>query len=234
MNRIMTTPRGFPFDARTLAEIQNQTVPALESIARLLPNNSRLWGVEVPNVAHPDSRITDGFIIWHNEFLPFIGGPLHQQFSIIEEVVERTFNVGTDQDPQLEDHPAYVIRYATPGIIEGAEGWYNISQLGGAPKLLNHLGAGGVYIGSVFPYGGRATPDHSGSFDTIIDVTFPEPLTDFNYLIIGSFYRHSLESEGSFDYDVFDRQKTGFKLRIKNVTDEINDLFYEYLLIPYY
>lgn len=230
MNEIKTSPRGFPFDERTLQEIQDQTVPVLNAIGHLLPDNSRIFGVELPPIVEEGSEFSPGFIRWNGEFLPFLGGAYSTKFSIIEDVVERAFNVGTDQDPQLEDHPAYILRYAMPGDILNAESVHNFSDLGLSPKLLNYLHQGEVFIGTLPPSGmsGFMQTDGSG---TVIDISFPR-VRYSNYLVLGNFYKANAQVQGSFDHDIFDRTNTGFKIRIKNVTDAVTNLFFQYVVVP--
>src|SRR5690606_15802728 len=156
MNRIATTPRGFPFDEKSLAEIQEQTVPVINAIAKLIPDNSIIHGCHAVAGSGTPTR-ADGFILWQGEFMPFVGGENNINFSIVENVEERTFNIGTDLDPQLEDHPAYYKRYAEIGTIVGAESVHTIASLKPAPRFLTYLKKGIRFIGTVVPSIGSNT-----------------------------------------------------------------------------
>lgn len=222
MNRIETTPRGFPFDELSLFELQNQTVPVLNAIAKFIPDNSIVYGCDYN---FSNSFYNEGFIIWNGEFMPFKGGMLNPQFSIIEEVIERTFNVGTDQDPQLEDHPAYIKRYAMMGNIAGAESVENMTSLKRKPRFLTYLRKGRRFIGTVSP-NYLQTVDGEGTF---IEVTFPS-LGTSNYMILGHFYRSNALLGGNFDYDLFEKTSTSFRIRIKNLTEPLTGLIFDYLI----
>lgn len=224
MNEIKTTPRGFPFDELALAEIQEQTVPPINAIAQLIPDNSIVWGCQISNALN----ISNGFIIWDGELMPFVGGQLASQFSIINEVVTRAFNIGTDQDPQLEDHPAYIKRYAKLGAVEGAESLHSMSGLRPAPRFLTYLKKGRRFCGTVVPQSIVIGEQQVG---TVINIAF-DSIRISNYLVMGNFYRANTQSQGSFEYDVFAKTPTGFSVRIKNISEPISQLIFEYLVIP--
>ena len=225
MNKIATTPRGFPFDELTLQELQDISVPVLNAIGRILPTNSIVYGCGFTESLQRAS----GFISWNNEWLPFVGGANSINFSIVEEILERPFNVGTDIDPQMEDHPAYYKRYAKIGIVEGAESTHAFSALKPAPKLLTYLKKAVVYIGNVVPT--IFSLINESESNTIITITFPSVGLS-NYLILMNFHRSNEAAQGDFDYDIFAKTATSFKIRIKNVTATINNVSVSYLLIP--
>src|SRR5690554_3332480 len=219
MNRIATTPRGFPFDEKTLAELQEQTVPVLNALAKLVPDNSIIYGCDFN---YELMRRNDGFILWNGELLPFVGGPPSAQFSILEEVQVRTFNVGTDQDPQLEDHPAYYKRYAKVGNIPGAEGVFDSIDLNRPPRFLSYLNKGRKFIGTVVPNGAgvEATPNIK------IMVLFDNIYTS-NYMVLGSF--HHAAGGGTFHYEIVDRGPTSFGVILKDISAPISSLKFDYL-----
>ncbi|PKP26184.1 MAG: hypothetical protein CVU03_04955 [Bacteroidetes bacterium HGW-Bacteroidetes-2] len=224
MNKIEYTPRGFPFDSLTLKELQDFTIPYIHALGQIMPNNCRLWGCVENNQADP-ATITDGFIIWNKELLPFKGGVNSTaQFSIIEEIQDRTFNVGTSLDPQLEDHPAYTRRWAQVGNIVEAESVHNLSLLKPKPKLINALNQGVVYLGTIAP----GWNDLGG---TVVPISFPS-IGSTNYMVLSSFYRAGVTTQPAFNYEIYDKTTTGFKLRITNVESLLTLVFFEYLLIP--
>ncbi|MBK5213650.1 MAG: hypothetical protein JJE55_08330 [Flavobacteriaceae bacterium] len=221
MNRIATTPRGFPFDELSLAEIQEQTVPVLNAIARLIPDRSIIYGCNLIDFA---TRV-DGFILYAGEFMPFVGGANDGNFSILENVVDRTFNIGTDMDPMLEDHPAYYKRYAQIGTIVDAESVHPFTSLKPSPRFLTYLKKGTRYIGTV-------VPTVSDSTGTVIDVNFDTTVGTPLYMVLSNFYRANEAALGSFDFDIFGRTSTGFKIRLKNITAVITQLYFDYLIVP--
>lgn len=232
MNSIKTSPRGFPFDELTLQELQDQSQPYLNAIAKLVPDRSIVYGCENSSELSPDgtqmllTRL-DGFIVWDGELLPFKGGAWSEEFSIVQQTQNRTFNVGTKTDPLLEDHPAYVHRWAQVGNVVGAVSVHQLSDLNPAPRFLNYLAKGTAYIGSVVPMF-KAVNGLGGS---IVNVQFQTALPTSSYMVFSSFYRADGFS-ADFDYDVFDKSNTGFFVRIRNISQPINTLIYQYLTVP--
>lgn len=224
MNRIAIAPRGFPFDEKSLSELQEQTVPVFNAIAKLIPDNSIIYGCNAGTNPGEPTR-ADGFILWNGEFLPFVGGVDSLNFSIVENVEERTFNIGTDLDPQLEDHPAYFKRFAQIGTIVDAESVHTMASLKPSPRFLTYLKKGTRFLGTVVPSIG----ENSG---TIIDINFGENIGTNAYIVLTNFYRANQSAQGNFDFDIYAKTATGFKLRIKNITDAITKLYFEYLVVP--
>lgn len=220
MNRLVLETPGFPFDMQTLEVLQQSTQPYISGLARILPNRCRLSGVEVV-VADPGS-VSDGMIYWDGELLPFKGGDYHSQFSILEEIIERDFNIGSPEDPELEEHPAYVKRWAEIGNIPGAESVHNISALGAVPNFLVGLKKGAVYCGTVVP-----VLDPTGMK---IDVTFPSIGTS-NYIVLGSFVAGAGVNE-QISYLIKEITATGFKLHLVNIVEPIPYVFFRYVIIP--
>lgn len=230
MNSIKTSPRGFPFDELTLKELQEQTQPFLAALGSLVPDNSRVSGVEHYIKTTGFSFVpyyTDGFIRWNGELLPFKGGTADSEFSILEEIQDRTFNVGTEADPLLEDHPAYVRRWAQIGNIEGAESVHLISNLQRVPRFLPYLHQGTLYIGTTVP----TLATFSKKIGTVITVQFTDIGTS-NYMVLSNFFRTGTTSQGEFDFEIIERTATGFKLLLKNITEPVKHMMYQYLIIP--
>lgn len=236
MNEIKTSPRGFPFDELTLKEIQDLSVPPINALGHLVPDNSWLYGGDIVYLAVGEpgpggvqstlAHYLDGYIRWNGELLPFKGGMMDIVFSIVEEVQDRAFNVGTKLDPQLEDHPAYVRRWAQIGNVAGAESVNSISSLNRAPRFLSYLEKGTTFIGTVVP----TFMSTSGYGGNIITISFPH-LGTSNYMVLSSFYRTD-GGTANFDFDILDRTATGFKLRLRNVSAPVGSLMYQYLIVP--
>ena len=231
MNIIKTSPRGFPFDELTLQELQDQTQPYIVALAKMIPDRSIVYGCEITQdeVILSDVDYLDGFIKWDGELLPFKGGPANNEFSILEEIQDRTFNLGTDADPLLEDHPAYVRRWAEIGNVVGAESVHLMSLLKPAPRFLTYLKKGIVWLGTVVPM----ISTIGGDPVLIVNVSFgTDILPTGNYMVFSSFYRTNAASQGDFDFDVYDRSANGFKLRLRNISEPVENLMYQYLVLP--
>lgn len=229
MNKIFTTPRGFPFDELTLQEIQDLSVPPINAISKLIPSNSIIWGCQLSNSIDVVSSLQrlPGYIIWNGELLPFVGGDNDTHFSIMEEVQQRQFNIGTEVDPILQDHDAYKRRWAQIGDIVGAQNVYPMTALKPSPRFLTYIRKGSIYFGTIVP----AWIDIAIGGGTIINITFPN-VGVTNYMIFSSFYSHAQAAQTDFSFDIFDKTATGFKLRLKMITGIINQLSFQYVLIP--
>lgn len=78
---------GFPTTQYTLDFMQKAYSEAIDGLAKLTGNNVIITGVENVN-----GVVTDGWIVWEGELLPFVGG-LQQDTFIIDQTTEnRKFN----------------------------------------------------------------------------------------------------------------------------------------------
>lgn len=220
MSKLILETPGFPFDMQTLEVLQESTRPYIDGLSNILPNRCRLSGVEVV-VADPGS-VSDGMIYWDGELLPFKGGEYNAQFSIMEEIIERDFNIGSPEDPELESHPAYVKRWAELGIIPGAESVHNLSNLRSYPNFVRGLATGTCYLGNPMP-----VMDPTG---LKIEIAFPSVGTSV-YSVLGSF-----TAAGSVNTPISWLIKSptisSFTLHLTNVVEPIPYCFFHYIIIP--
>jgi microcystin-dependent protein len=77
---------GFPLTQYTLHYMQSAYNEALTGLAKLAGNNIILTGVENTN-----GVITDGWIVWNGELLPFQGGLLQSTFIVSQTTEDRKF-----------------------------------------------------------------------------------------------------------------------------------------------
>lgn len=103
MDRIVISDSGFPLDNETIRRMQDSYNGMFEGVATSLGNNVILSGVDLVN-----GNRTDGWIVYENELLPFIGGVDTDRFKIVEIQTDVFYDNG-DAQPL----PAYLKRYAT-------------------------------------------------------------------------------------------------------------------------
>ena len=215
MNKIFTTPRGFPFDEVTMERLQAQYDEPTEALSAIFGGDRILKGV-----ISSGGNYTDGFIVFRGEILPFVGGPIDNIFSIIEEVIDLPYNVGTRAAPIIEDHPGYTIRYAQIGTIGGAETTLTFSRLKRA-RLLEYSRRGQVFLGTIVPTVRQGI---------LIQVTFPDIATS-SYQVVSSFRSLTSVFISDFYFQIQNQTSTSFQIFIK--TDiELPQLTYQYTLLP--
>ncbi|WP_367867906.1 hypothetical protein [Pedobacter sp. WC2423] len=103
MNKVIFQQTGgFPLETDTLNFVQ-ESYRALQSLAAIAGDNFILSGVVVNG-----ANVTDGFVVINGEVLPFKGGGLQTKVVIVEEVVNRSFENGSEKQ-------VFVTRYAVFG-----------------------------------------------------------------------------------------------------------------------
>lgn len=97
---------GFPTEQDTLAFMQDSYRSSIDAIARLCGDKVILHGVEVAG-----SNVSDGWIVYQGELIPFIGGPTATDVVITETPA---VNPATFEDGSVRD--VYFTKTATCGI----------------------------------------------------------------------------------------------------------------------
>lgn len=115
MNNIQFQTGGFPLDAETIEFLQD-AIASLQAIGKLGGDgNYVLSGAEFSE-SGADTIISDGWIFYNGELLPFVGGNLGEGYenqreldiTLIENVEQATYEDTVDKD-------AYFTRYFTLG-----------------------------------------------------------------------------------------------------------------------
>ena len=108
--RIVVSATGFPGTNKTWRFIQDAWREPLNALALLSGNKTILSGVEVAG-----GNVSNGFIAYNGEILPFVGGATHASVTLIEETETVNYDVDIDNDGQQDNLPAYKTRYFKPG-----------------------------------------------------------------------------------------------------------------------
>lgn len=96
---------GMPVTQYSLLFMQTACRDAFSGIARLAGNKSIIAGVEVTS-----GNVSNGWISYNNELIPFIGGALGNDVVITETPEPRTYQDGTE-------HPVYFKKVARCGAV---------------------------------------------------------------------------------------------------------------------
>lgn len=95
---------GFPFTQDTLKFMQESYRGAFSSLAAMIGNKTIVSGVEVAS-----GNVTDGWISYQGELIPFIGGVAGSDIIITENATNATFE---DEN----EFPTYFTKIATCGV----------------------------------------------------------------------------------------------------------------------
>lgn len=182
MNRAdFTNLGGFPLEQDTLKFLQESYTAALSGVAKLCGNKTILAGVEVTGGA-----VTDGWISYNGELIPFVGGSFGAEVVITESATAVTFEDNTE-------HDVYFKKTATCGVI----GEFSFSELTPLSFLQNIWMPGdikekycdGAYIAANFDVNGfglgkekgwrilsKAIPSTAGK--VFVNIDFEDPDLD--------------------------------------------------------
>jgi len=128
MNELRVSSTGFPGTNKTWRFLQDALSIPIGAIAHIIGENVILTGVEVTG-----TQVSDGFIIYNGEILPFQGGTKTNTVTIIENITNVNYNVDINDDTLFDNLPAYIERFAKCGT--GGVTAFNFSSL----KRLNSL-----------------------------------------------------------------------------------------------
>lgn len=101
---------GFPVTTKTFTFLQNAYIATIEALSKLGGTTYVLDGV-----VESAGNVSDGYIVYNNEVLPFRGGAFDTTVSIFEEIEQVEYNEDADNDGNLDFKDAYVTRYAKCG-----------------------------------------------------------------------------------------------------------------------
>lgn len=111
---LIISATGFPGTNETWRFIQKAWREPLEAIALLAGNKVIVSGVE-----NDADVVSNGFIAYNGEILPFAGGDVESNVTLIEDITNVTYDVDLDGDSELDSLPGYKNRYlkfGTDGI----------------------------------------------------------------------------------------------------------------------
>ena len=224
---------GFPLTQFTLAEMQESYRGALGAIARLVGDKTILYGVEVVGV-----NVTNGWIAYNGELIPFIGGTANDKVAITEAAIARTF-----EDTNI--HDAYFTKTATCAAL----GDFDFADLVAASTIGN-LTTGLADLLADFlahTHTWAAITDKPAGYITYVgtfnvgDITSSDNQRTIDipdqggssYMVSGSL--RSAGADGYNDNDVFwmvgSLTATNFKLLLREVSTITQNLRFDYAII---
>ena len=145
-NKLIISATGFPGTNKTLRFIQDAFREPLGALAKLAGDKTIITGVVVDNTDPTNVIVSNGFVTYNGEIIPFQGGAFVNTVTIIEAFENANYNTDSDNNQQLDSLPAYRTIYARCGT--GGIDIFNFSEL--APlKTIKELSAFSLPAGIV-------------------------------------------------------------------------------------
>lgn len=126
-NKLIVSATGFPGTNKTLRFIQDAFREPLGALAQLAGNKTIITGVVVNNADPTNVVVSNGFISYNGEIIPFVGGSYANTVTIIEAFENVNYNTDANDDTVLDSLPAYRTIYAMCGT--GGIDIFNFSEL---------------------------------------------------------------------------------------------------------
>ena len=117
--RIVISSTGFPGTNKTWRFIQSAFSEPLEALAKLSGEKTILTGLNLSVIAGVNN-ISNGYVSFGGEILPFVGGVQGADVTLIEDIENVTYDVDIDNDGELDILPGYKTRYlkfGSDGIV---------------------------------------------------------------------------------------------------------------------
>ena len=121
-NKLIISATGFPGTNKTLRFIQDAFREPLGALAQLAGDKTIITGV-----INTAGVVSDGFIVYQNEIIPFKGGAFANTVTIFESFENVDYNTDINNDAVLDNLPAYRTIYAKCGT--GGIDIFNFSEL---------------------------------------------------------------------------------------------------------
>lgn len=121
-NKLIVSATGFPGTNKTLRFIQDAFREPLGALAQLAGDKTIITGV-----INTAGVVSDGFIVYQNEIIPFKGGVFANTVTIFESFENVDYNTDINNDAVLDNLPAYRTIYAKCGT--GGIDIFNFSEL---------------------------------------------------------------------------------------------------------
>ena len=121
-NKLIVSATGFPGTNKTLRFIQDAFREPLGALAKLAGDKTIVTGV-----VNTAGVVSNGFISYNGEIIPFVGGSYANTVTIIEAFENVNYNTDANDDTVLDSLPAYRTIYAMCGT--GGIDIFNFSEL---------------------------------------------------------------------------------------------------------
>jgi hypothetical protein len=112
-NKLIVSGSGFPATNKTWRFISDAYSEPLSALATLAGEKTIISGV----VTNVNNFVSNGYIVYQGEIIPFVGGNSNNNVSIIEEIENVNYNTDSNNNSVLDSQPAYRTKYATLGQI---------------------------------------------------------------------------------------------------------------------
>lgn len=109
-NKLIISATGFPGTNKTWRFVQDAFREPLGALAKLAGDKTILTGV-----VNTAGVVSDGFIVYDGEIIPFQGGNIATEVTIIEAFENVNYNTDANDDTVLDSLPAYRTIYARCG-----------------------------------------------------------------------------------------------------------------------
>ncbi|AMA49000.1 hypothetical protein [Flavobacterium covae] len=114
-NKLIVTATGFPGTNRTWRFVQDSFREPLGALAKLAGDKTIITGVDVDDTDPNNVTVSDGFIVYNGEIIPFVGGAFVGTVTVIETIENVLYNTDADNNLQLDSLPAYRTIFAKCG-----------------------------------------------------------------------------------------------------------------------
>ena len=121
-NKLIVSATGFPGTNKTLRFIQDAFREPLGALAQMAGDKTIITGV-----VNTAGVVSNGFISYNGEIIPFVGGSYANTVTIIEVFENVNYNTDANDDTVLDSLPAYRTIYAMCGT--GGIDIFNFSEL---------------------------------------------------------------------------------------------------------
>lgn len=178
MHKIEIQGSGFPATNKTWRFLRDM-INQVSSLTALGGDNYILSGCENDG----NDVITDGFIVYNGELLPFIGGPLGTEVSIVESIEQTVYLEDLNNDGQGDAKDTYFERVAQFGNSGAVTfNWADLKPITGLKLQSTPIGGIIMWSGAVDAIpagwllcdGTNGTPNLSGRFIVGFSGTDPD------------------------------------------------------------
>ena len=107
-NKLIVSATGFPGTNKTLRFIQDAFKEPLGALAQLAGEKTIITGVVVDNTDPSNVTVSDGYIVYNGEIIPFVGGVFANTVTIFEQFENVDYNTDANDDTILDKLPAIV------------------------------------------------------------------------------------------------------------------------------
>lgn len=114
-NKLIVSASGFPGTNKTWRFVQDAFREPLGALAQLAGDKTIITGVVVNNADPNNVTVSNGYISYNGEIIPFVGGTFVGTVTIVENVENVMYNTDADNNLQLDSLPAYRTIFAKCG-----------------------------------------------------------------------------------------------------------------------